>query len=298
MIHELAPENPRRTPKMRTTRWLAAGAAVTFALMALPAAAAVTSPAAAVSHSHTHPAIHVSLGGRAAFAPDGEAVLDSGNWAGELALPAKKGNTFRGVTATFTVPSANCNVTPGSAPYGTDASQWVGLDGWSSTTVEQDGVTAQCVGTTPVYSAWFERYPLAPVTSTVAVQPGDAVRATVAEAGGVYTLTLDDLTLGTQQTETARCPSGAKCSDSSAEVISEAPFGTAVLPLADFAMISFSKLGVTGASGSKITHGGFSSASWKEDQVDQIGGTSNKVIDAPGTLYAGGAFDDQWSGEN
>jgi hypothetical protein len=52
------------------------------------------------------------------------------------------GQHFHGVTATFTVPSVNCNVTPGSGTYGAESAQWVGLDGWQSNsrTVEQTGV--------------------------------------------------------------------------------------------------------------------------------------------------------------
>jgi hypothetical protein len=221
--------------------------------------------------------------------------LGSTNWAGYIALPKSAHGTFPDVDATFNVPSANCATTPGSAPYGTDAAQWVGLDGWTDGTVEQDGITAQCQGTTPVYSAWFEMFPLGTVASTLTVSPGDAMQASVAYASGNYTLTLTDITTGLQQIYNSACPSGSTCKNSSAEVISEAPFGTSVLPLADFGMENFDNVTISDRSQQA---GGFTDGNWKDAQIVQVNAGGTTTLDAPGALYGGRAFDDQWLGES
>jgi hypothetical protein len=39
------------------------------------------------------------------------------------------------------------------------AAFWVGLDGYSSSTVEQTGTDSDCVGKNPSYYAWYEFYP-------------------------------------------------------------------------------------------------------------------------------------------
>ena len=44
-------------------------------------------------------------------------------------------------------------------------------------TVEQDGILAACQGTTPVYSAWYEMFPLPPVYSNITVRPGNSIVA-------------------------------------------------------------------------------------------------------------------------
>src|SRR5208282_1862477 len=49
------------------------------------------------------------------------------------------------------VAPVDCTKTPN-----TDSSEWVGIDGWSSDTVEQTGTDADCNGKTPFYYVWYE----------------------------------------------------------------------------------------------------------------------------------------------
>jgi hypothetical protein len=82
-------------------------------------------------------------------------------------------------------------------------------------------------------------FPNAPVFFDNPVQPGDAMSASVAAAGGgVFTLTLTDSTQGWTQA-TSQTSDTAQLG--SAEVIAEAPSdGTgAVLPLSNFGTVSF-----------------------------------------------------------
>ncbi len=126
----------------------AAGLAGLVIYAAAPAGGATTAPASHRQAVHTHPDIFVS----------GESTTGStshsNNWAGYAALPEHSGGSFRFVQATFTVPSINCAATPNAFSV-----HWVGLDGFATSTVQQDGIEANCNGITPVYSAWWETYP-------------------------------------------------------------------------------------------------------------------------------------------
>src|SRR5690348_707254 len=65
----------------------------------------------------------------------------SSNWAGY----AVTGGTYTTVTSNWVQPAVTCSSTAYS-------SFWVGIDGDTSSTVEQTGTEADCNGSTPVYS--------------------------------------------------------------------------------------------------------------------------------------------------
>ena len=152
----------------------------------------------------------------------------STNWSGY----AVTGNRFTSVSASWTEPTVTC--VAGTA-Y---SSFWVGLDGDTSSTVEQTGTDADCSGTTPQYYAWYEMYPKFPVNLTQPVKPGDSLNASVvADGRGNFTLTISDTTQKWTYETTARLKSASL---SSAEVIAEAPSSrSGVLPLADFGTVNF-----------------------------------------------------------
>jgi Peptidase A4 family len=89
--------------------------------------------------------------------------LVSGNWADYVAQ--RQGVRFRYVRAAFFVPYIDCASAPSSF-----SGHWVGLDGQGNATVEQDGILAACQGSAPVYSAWYEMFPLPPVYSAITVR--------------------------------------------------------------------------------------------------------------------------------
>jgi Peptidase A4 family len=100
----------------------------------------------------------------------------------------------------------------------------VGLDGFTSDTVEQDGTAAWCGGsgdTTPIYKAWYEMYP-ANSYNVFSVQPGDLIDTSVDYAGGKFTLTVSDLSSHKSYTDVGTCSS---CVRTSAEWIIERPAG-------------------------------------------------------------------------
>jgi len=266
----------------------AAGLAGLVVFAAAPAGGAAVPPARHGRAVHTHPAIFVS------GASTMQSISESNNWGGYAALPQHSGASFRSVQATFTVPSVNCALTPGAFSV-----HWVGLDGFGTKTVQQDGIAANCDGTTPVYSAWWETYPAKAIqtVSSVQVHPGDAVTASVRfnAAKGVhhdeYNLVLTDVSTGQGFSLWKRC-GGSTCKNASAEVITEAPFAASVLPLADFAVISPVNIHVTDKSKQK---GGISSPNWNHTRIILVGGeAAHPTLAAPGRLLGTHAFSTTW----
>jgi len=170
----------------------------------------------------------------------GRTTDESTNWSGYAATGAK--SAFSSVAASWTEPTASC-----SGSSNMYASFWVGLDGFTSNSVEQTGTDSDCAGSTPDYYGWYEMYPSAPVTFSNTVRPGDSMSASVTFSGTrTYTLVLKDNTRGWTQTITKNHSGLAR---SSAEVITEAPSSSSgVLPLADFGTVSYGSSSANGAS--------------------------------------------------
>jgi hypothetical protein len=196
----------------------------------------------------------------------------STNWSGY----AVTGGTYKTVSASWTEPSVSCSGTAYS-------SFWVGLDGDTSSTVEQTGTDADCSGSTPQYYAWYEMYPKFPVNFSNPVKPKDSMSASVTTTGsGSFTLTITDATQGWTQSVNARLKS-AKLS--SAEVIAEAPSGSGgVLPLANFGTVSFSN---AKANGSLLT-----SSTPGIDGITMV--TSSGTVKAQPSSIGSGSFSVTW----
>jgi hypothetical protein len=153
---------------------------------------------------------------------------DGGNWSGYVTA----GREFSSASASWTEPAVTCNAT-------TDAfAPWVGLGGFGTTMVEQAGVETSCATGVPVYRAWYELAPAAPVYYDVPVGPGDSISAAVTRAGTRYTLTVADHTRHWSRTVT-RSYDG---SNASAEFILESPTGT----FPDFGTVTFTRASVDG----------------------------------------------------
>ena len=137
-------------------------------------------------------------------------IVFSTNWSGY----AVTGSTFSTATASWTQDAINCTSGDGE----TDMSPWVGIDGYSSSTVEQTGTSGDCDGSSPDYYAWYEMYPSNFVTINKTVEPGDQFTGTVTHTSGTsYTLVLKDLTQGWTNSVTK----SLKAKDNSAEAVME-----------------------------------------------------------------------------
>ncbi|HEY3976197.1 MAG TPA: G1 family glutamic endopeptidase [Streptosporangiaceae bacterium] len=200
---------------------------------------------------------------------------ESTNWSGYAATGAN--GAFKSISASWKEPTATCSSR--SAQY---ASFWVGLDGFTSGSVEQTGTDSDCSGRTPDYYGWYEMFPANPVNFTNPVSPGDSFTASVTFSGTeTYTLVLKDTTKGWTQTITKN-QSGLD--RSSAEVITEAPSSeSGVLPLADFGTVSYS---ASAANGTSL-------ASQSPTEIIMID-NSNRDKDSTSAIGSGGAFSNTW----
>ena len=186
------------------------------------------------------------------------------NWSGYVSLnpPSKTP-----VSARVTLPTVACT-TSGSV------SMWVGYDGWTSNTVEQDGVSAVCshVGGQPSFHIWWELFKGScflsicysrfydiderPVATSYTLAAGDSVGLSVARLAPRFPLGRDKIDfrisaydarghpLGDQWQKTVTEPLAYNAKYSSSECVLEAPgtaSGLAALPnfgQADFANCS------------------------------------------------------------
>jgi hypothetical protein len=211
-----------------------------------------------------------------AFTPAGrisherDTTVTSDSWAGY----AVTGGPFTSVVGTWTQPAVKCSSGDQYSAF------WVGLDGYSSSTVEQTGIEADCDGRTAEYSAWYEMYPAYPVTYTNVVKPGDTIVASVTFSGTeTYTLTVQDTTEGWTKTTVKEASGLAR---SSAECVVEAPYDGSVLPLADFGVFNFASCDVDGEPISRIN----------PVQIQMT--TSSGAPEATTSALSGGSFSVSW----
>jgi hypothetical protein len=211
--------------------------------------------------------------------------VSSDNWAG-YAVTGSKGSVTD-VKATWTVP-AIVGTCPSTDQY---ASFWVGIDGYSSSTVEQIGTDSDCTNGKPVYYAWFEFYPHPSFNiKSLAIQPGNTISAEVeADGGGKFTVTLTNET--TQQTFSTSTK--IKSADqSSAEWIAEAPSGGGIASLADFGSISFT--GPNTATIETVTRPIGSFPANEVYEITMVGSTgAPKAL--PSVLTSSSAFSVTWA---
>jgi len=180
---------------------------------------------------------------------------ESTNWSG-YAVTGETGSVTS-VSESWIVPA----VTGVSGEY---AAFWTGIDGFSSSTVEQAGILAETTTSgSSIYYAWYDFYPspLYEITS-LTIKPSDTISASITYTGnsgslggpaysglryggngvleflthdpssGIFTVTITDETTGESYTTIGTVANAAR---SSAEWMAEAPLSsTGVLPLANF----------------------------------------------------------------
>jgi hypothetical protein len=258
--------------------------------LCLPAAAVALS-GASLSGTTTAIGAHPFIGTRPQSNP-GSALgalglpsnnTTSTNWSGyavQSIFPTGVTDSVSEVKASWVVPT----VTGGT----TDAysANWIGIDGYSSSTVEQIGTEQDWNSGVPVYYAWWEMYPNAEEQiSGISVHPGDAMDGEITwTSGNQFRLTLTDVT--TSQTFTTLQTVTGVAQRNSAEWIVEAPSSrTGVLPFATLGPSTFTSCSVT-VNG---TTGSISGADWQYDQMTLTDDTGVVTLAEPSALTAGGS---------
>jgi hypothetical protein len=275
-----------RVPRVLTYTIAACAPVLGLVIAVAPGASATTSSSAS-TYAHAlataRAAIrHLSIGQHATDHAVGResrikglTQVQSTNWSGY----ADTSTTFSNATGNWTEPSVSCS--GGRTSY---AAFWVGIDGFTSGSVEQDGTLAECSGGRAFYFSWWEMYPTNAIqTVGSSVQPGDSISASVVRSGTSYTLKVTDSTHSANSfTTTQSCSS---CANSSVEWIAEAPSGSGgVLPLADFHSWSLSSATVNSGVISTFT----------DDEITMID-SSGRVKAQPGSLNgSGNGFSVTW----
>src|SRR2546429_5548491 len=162
----------------------------------------------------------------------------STNWSGYAVTGAS--GSVSDAKGSWTVPAIH-GTCPGTNQY---SSFWVGIDGFSSGTVEQTGTDSDCQNGAPTYYAWYEFYPHPSfLISGLTIRPGDHISAEASFNGRSFTVTITDTSTGHSFSTSAKVHSAQR---SSAEWIAEAPSSSGgILPLADFGTVSFSSCTAT-----------------------------------------------------
>jgi Peptidase A4 family len=202
----------------------------------------------------------------------------STNWAG-YADTATGGVTY--VSGMWIVPSLNC------PKRGTSyVAIWVGIDGYTSSSVEQTGTMGVCSHGAATYSAWYEFYPSPSYSFSVTVKPGDSILASVTYSSGQYTVSLS-VNGGTAQTQSATV---SAAQGSSAEWIVERP---ALCTVTSCRLTTLANFGSTGFSSASATIGGssgtISATGFSDVAITMVGGSSGPVLAQPSPLSSGGA---------
>ncbi|HLX50988.1 MAG TPA: G1 family glutamic endopeptidase [Streptosporangiaceae bacterium] len=195
----------------------------------------------------------------------------SSNWSGY----ADTSETFSSAGGSWTEPSGTCSGFTTSL-----AAFWVGIDGYSSGSVEQDGTLIECYFGTAYHFSWWEMYPTNAIQVVgQSVAAGDHITASVARSGTSYTLRVTDSTRPANSFSTTQ--SCSNCVNSSAEWIAEAPSGAAgIYPLTDFHTWTLS-----GATVSTTTSSGVIS-SYPDVEITMVGASDVKA--QPGPLNSSG----------
>ena len=225
-------------------------------------------------------------------------TVETENWSGY----AVTGSSFTDAKGSWVVPTVNCSVTPGSRTSPTYSSFWVGLDGYSSNTVEQIGTDSDCDRSTPTYYAWYEFYPADSFEINLAVSPGDKMSAEVSYSGKEFTVTLTDLTTGATFSKTGTVQ---KAKRTSAEWIAEAPCctrGGGILPLSDFGTVGFgqnnsSVSNTNYAETSSIPLGPISVFGTAVDQIDMESSSGVPEANTASLSADGTSFSVAWASE-
>ena len=145
----------RRIPLLLTCTIAACAPVLGLVIAVSPGASAATSSSASSAAAYAHALAaaraairHLSIGQHAtdhavghSFRFRGLTQVQSTNWAGY----ADTSSPFSTVTGSWSEPAVTCG------SRGTDAVFWVGIDGFTSGSVEQDGTFAECSGGNAFY---------------------------------------------------------------------------------------------------------------------------------------------------
>jgi hypothetical protein len=185
----------------------------------------------------------------------------------------------------------------GSGNATTYSSVWVGIDGYTSSTVEQVGTEEDYVNGHAVYDAWWEMYSSnaqqpEQVISGMTIEPGDSITASVqyittGAHAGQFLLSITDSSHANDSFsvyETSSAVQNPTATRTSAEWIVEAPtVGNSVSSIANFGTVTFTNASATinGVTGP------INDSAWQYQAINI--GTRSATLDTTSTLTNSGS---------
>jgi hypothetical protein len=231
---------------------------------------------------HNHPQAML-VHARHARAVKNVTATQSFNWSG-YADTASTAQTFTKVSGAWTTPSVTCSAEDQIT------SNWVGLDGFNSNTVEQLGTISWCYRGTPTYFTWYEMFPANTVQVGAALKAGDKIAASVTRTGTSYALKLTDSTTAGNNISVTKTCALAMCKDTSAEWISERPsFSTGIVPQAHYNTFKLTS-GAQTANGTAGTIGTGPGV----NAITMIDSTQAYNLNTVSALTGGNSFSTTW----
>ena len=249
-----------------------------------PSARFLSQARAALVHylRHNHPQAMLAHA-RIAHSIGSATAASSFNWSG-YADTTTKHQAFTKVSGNWTTPSVTCT------REDQITSNWVGLDGFNSSTVEQAGTVSWCFQGKPVYFTWWVMFPGGTKEVGTTLQPGDKIAASVTRSGTKYTFKLTDSTHPANSfTTTATCALDT-CLDTSAEWVSERPsFEIGMAPLAHYNAFK-----ITNGSQTNSGHTGSIGAGPGVHAITMFDATSTYNLNTVSALTGGNSFSTTW----
>jgi Peptidase A4 family len=289
---------------MRLPRYLLVSGSAALMAGTLTLTATVAAPAGASHVAYPHQFVaaatnalarylrhyrpQVMLVGHPRLSQNGVLAADSFNWSGYAdGSTTPKAGTFTQVGGSWTEPSVKC----GAEDQLT--SDWVGLDGWNSTSFEQLGTLAWCFRGAPIYFAWWQMSSTGKglIRVGTTLKPGDKITASVTRSGKNYTLKLTDATTPANSFTTKQTCPATKCPASSAEWIAERPgFGIGIAPLAHYNAFTLTR-GTQTSNGKPGTIGSFATV----NEITMIDATQTYSLNAVSSLTSkNSSFSTTW----
>jgi hypothetical protein len=213
-------------------------------------------------------------------------------WSG-YAVPSPK---FSTVSASWTVAAVTC--TSKAASY---SMSWIGIDGYFTSTVEQDGTEADCLGKVPTYDAWFEmdgdsavnsgdEVELSPSTNPVV--PGDVMSASVNLVGTSWTLAISDASTAHTDWSFTKTITFTGGKATGVEWIVGRPWfcstSCSLTPLADYGSLTFTNASATTSTGST------GSITIKPNVEMEMTNYSTVLALPTVLMHSGSSFTDNW----
>jgi hypothetical protein len=233
--------------------------------------------------NHTHPGALLAHAGGVKASANGTTKTESFNWGGYAITSSKKG-AFTKVSGNWVTPKiAKCS------PEDTLTSEWVGIDGFGTNTVEQDGTLDWCFEGKAVYFTWYEMFPAGTVEVGASLKPGDKISASVVRSGTSYTLAVKDSTNKKNSFSHKATCAASTCTDESAEWIAERPaFSIGIAPLGDYGTWKLTSGAVTeGGKAGKI-------GTFANDSIAMIDATESYDLSTVSGLSGGNSFTTTW----